>query len=403
MRHKLTKRYIDGLSPPERGEYVVWDTDLKRFGLRVKASGSKSFLIQYRNSYGRSRRKSLGSYPPTPPEQARRTAQMELGRVTLGADPAQERHEALGVLTVRDASEKYLAEYVEVYSKSRTYAEARRSFAKYINPALGHLSIKEVTRQDLASLHRKLRKTPSLANRVIRVASGFFSFCLAEGILTPDAAHPARGITPYKERRRERFLSIEELNAMGDAILSLEQSGELSRLQCDAVRLVLLTGCRVGEVLNLTWHEVSLDQGSLFLKRSKTGQKVVVLGTAGTEILSRVPKISGYVFPSPRKKDAPYTTLRGVWKKVCEEAGVDNVRVHDLRHTMASIGAQLGLSLQVIGRILGHSQVSTTARYAHLADDPVRQAVERIQGTIVAALNGNRSAQVIPLRPSSKP
>ena len=259
---RLTDRGIEAI-PTDQSDLIVWDDALPGFGVHVKPSGVRSFLIQYRNAYGRSRRKSLGPYPPTPPEQARRVAQVELGRVTEGADPAQERREALGALTVREAAEKYLAEYVQVHSKPRTYQESKRSFEKYINPCVGHLAIKEVTRQDLASLHRNLRKTPSLANRVIRVASGLFSFCLTEGILAPDAAHPTRGIVSYKERRRERFLSIEELNAIGDAILSLEEKEEISSLLCDGVRLVLLTGCRVGEILNLTWEEVDLDKRSL--------------------------------------------------------------------------------------------------------------------------------------------
>jgi len=243
-----------------------------------------------------------------------------------------------------------------------------------------------------------MRKTPALANRVMRVASGLFSYAIREGLLPADAIHPARGVTLYREKRRERFLTSGELVALGEALTRLESSGDLPTLLAEAIRLIVLTGCRVGEILGLSWAEVDLERRFLFLGDSKTGQKPVPLGAPAIEILKRLPRRSPWVFPSPKKAGAPYASIRRAWYDVRDRAGLPDVRIHDLRHTTASVAAECGISLQAIGKILGHSQVSTTARYAHLGDDLVKAAAERVQGRIVAALAGSPKAAVVPLR-----
>lgn len=400
MKKPLNKRTLEAIRPPETGQLWVWDTKLTGFALRVLPSGRKTFIIQYRNAFGRSRKKTLGQFPPLTADRARKIAQVELARVTQGEDPAQERKEALGTLTVKDAAERYFSDYASTHTKARTYHETKRCLEQYVFPSIGGRAITEVSKQDLQKIHRSMKKTPAQANRVVRVASGLFTFCFSEGILAPGAVHPARGIAFYKERKRERFLSIEEISQMGVALAQLEETGEFSSIQCDALRLVLLTGCRVGEILNLTWEEVDLEHQLLLLGDSKTGQKAVALGTPEVEVLCRIPKTGTYVFPSPKKSLAPLSTLRGPWKRVCEVAEIEKARIHDLRHTTASVGAGLGISLQMIGKVLGHTQVSTTARYAHLADDPFRVAKERMSKTIAAALANQKPAEVIPLHQS---
>jgi len=166
----------------------------------------------------------------------------------------------------------------------------------------------------------------------------------------------------------------------------------------DGIRLIALTGCRPSEIRLLRWTEVDLRTGRLSLEDSKTGPKVVPLGTRAREILASHPRTSSWVFPSTKRVDRPYTEFRFGWERIREAASLDGVRLHDLRHTLASNAAEAGVSLQAIGKLLGHSQVSTTAGYAHLTDDPMRATAERVQGRIAAALDGNPEAPVIPIR-----
>ena len=398
MRMKITKRTIDQLQTDPSRDLLVWDTELRRFGMRVKPSGVKSFVIQYRNAYGRSRRKSLGQYPPLTPHEARKFARRELAKVAQGKDPAQEREDVLGTLTVRAVADQYLTEYVREHCKPRTYEEAERAFENHLLPTFGNLPVTNVSHTDLSKLHYRMRRTPILANRVLKVASAFFSFAGAQGYLGEDAKNPAKGVPKYKERKRERFLNNAELVSLGQAIEVEEASGELSSLAAAAIRLITLTGCRVSEITHLQWKEVDFDQRFLFLADSKTGPKPVPLATPAVEILASLSHHTEWVFPSPTKKGCPYTSLKRAWTRVRKRAGLEDLRIHDLRHTHASVAAKAGISLQAIGKLLGHSQVSTTARYAHLVDDPVRAAAERVQGRIAAALDGQPSAEVLPLR-----
>lgn len=395
-REKLTKRSIDALRAPESKYRIVWDTELRRFGIRVLPSGVKSFVIQYRNAYGRTRRKTVGQTPPLTVYQARELARQDLAAVARGIDPLEEQQELRAIPSVRELAQRYLSEHVDPHGKQKTQQEARRALDKHVIPAIGHLAVSEVQRSDLGKLHHRMRKTPVLANRVLKVAASMFGFAQRAGLLASDADNPARGITKYKEQKRDRHLSLEEYEKVGRAIDSLVESGKVSEVAADSIRVVALTGLRVGEVLALAWRDVDFRQGRATLQDSKTGPRPVVLNTAVLEVLDRRHRTCGageWVFPG-RVRGQPLVNIAKPWGFIRAEAKLPDVRLHDLRHSFASVGVASQLGLPVIGALLGHRQPTTTARYAHLADDPLRKASDGIGSQIGAALRGARLADV---------
>lgn len=399
MRSRLNKRTIDELRAKTAGDLVVWDSELRGFGVRIKRSGRTSFMIQYRNAYGRSRRKTLGHYPPLTPHEARLLAHADLASVSRGIDPVEAARQARGIPTVRALADRYLGDYVEVHSKPKTLVEAKRALDGHVVPALGHLAIVDVKSADLARLHQRMRKTPVLANRVIKVASSMFSFAMRAGLLPDEADNPAAGIPKYKERKRDRHLSLAEYESLGKAIDRLVEAGDVSANAGAAIRFLALTGFRVSEALALRWSDLSVQEGRGRLRDTKTGPRQVVLNSAACRLLAcHAENAAGseWVFPG-RVAGKPLVNISKPWGLIREAAGLTDVRLHDLRHSFASVGVASQLGLPVVGALLGHRHPVTTARYAHLADDPLRQATNRIGGTIGAALRGAPNAEVVPL------
>ena len=229
------------------------------------------------------------------------------------------------------------------------------------------------------------------ANKAVSLLGAIFSFAVDQGI-RPD--NPAHGVKFYPSKMHERFLSPAELTRLGQALTEAENNGT-NPLAIAAIRLLLLTGARRGEILSLRWEYVDFDRAYLRLADSKTGQKLIPLGAPALSVLKELPRVSGnpHVLPGSREGQ-PLVNIAKVWRAVRKAAELDDVRLHDLRHSFASVGAASGDSLLVIGKVLGHSDTATTARYAHLADDPLQTAADRISKTIAAAMAGEDSTVV---------
>ena len=349
------------------------------------------------------------------PEKARDAAGKILARVELGEDPGRLRSEARQGGSLADLLDAYLNEHIKPKRKQHT----KQTFTSYINvhirPALGDRTANTITSVDISKLHRTVgEKHPVTANRLLVLIHAAYAYAAKARLLPADFPNPSEGIEKFRESGRERYLTEAELLRLGDTLRLAETEGlpwepnpkkkikhapklENRRVRFDAhaigaIRLLLLTGCRLREILHLKWNELDLNRGLLFLPDSKTGKKTIVLGAPAMVVLSELPRLSECVIASPDPKK-PRSDLNRPWKAVSRHAGLAGVRLHDLRHSFASTGAGEGLGLPVIGRLLGHANPATTQRYAHLADGPMRRAADVISEAISAALDGRRAVQ----------
>lgn len=413
---KLTKRAIDGLKPRPGADYFVWDAELKGFGIRVAPAGRKVFALGYRARGSRQfRRLTLGAYGPLTPDEARRIAKSQLGAIAEGADPATARQDVRRAPTVAELGEHYLAD-ARARRKPSTAVEYARLWKKHVVPALATRKVAAVTTADVARLHRAMRDTPYVANRTLSVMGAFFTFAAREGIRTRHD-NPARMVEFYPEHARERFLTAEEFTRLGEALARAERDGTApapvhrrrprspatakhrpksadtpkpaNPFTIAALRILALTGCREGEILSLRWDAVDFERGFLRLADTKTGRSIRPLGAAAADVLAGLPRDAGspYVFPG-LTAGSHLREIKKVWAAVRHAAKLDGVRLHDLRHSFGSVSAIGGDSLLVIRALLGHADVTTTQRYAHLGDDPARNAADRASGTIASWLSG---------------
>jgi len=418
---RITKRVVDGLKARE-SEYAIWDAQMPGFGVRVRPTGAKSYVVVYRAGSGRGapvRRYTVAGAGKITPESARRLAKAVLGRVAHGHDPAGQKTTERGTPTIAELAERFLSEHVETKRKPGTAAFYRHILMKIVTPELGTSKADKVTRTQITKLHAKLHKTPFQANRVLAVMGSMYAFAGRTGAVQ-EGTNPIRKIDKFKEHRRERFLTGAELERLGAAIRKAETKGipwvideakptarhlpksknrytKIGPFAGAALRLLLFTGCRLREILHLRWEHVDLERGLLFLPDSKSGRKTIILNAPAMAVLSGLDRLGSYVVPAD-DPEKPRSDLKRPWEAVARRAGLDGVRLHDLRHTYASFGVGGGLGLPIIGKLLGHTQTSTTARYAHLDNDPLRRASEAIGGRIAAAMEGKKSGPVVGLR-----
>jgi integrase len=371
---KITKRLVDA-TEPRPAEYFVWDTDIPGFGLRVLPTGRKSYVVQYRVGR-RSRRISLGPCSVLSCDQARNRAIAAVASAKNGEDPAAQRDADRKAITVRQLAARFDDEHIAVRLKTTTAKEYRRNLQRFILPALGHLTVAATTRADVAKFHHDLRHIPYQANRCIEVVSKMFNLAEMWG-LRPDGTNPRKHLRKYPEEKRQRFLSAAELRRLGEVLREMEAEGVELPSAILAVRLLTFTGCRLNEIMTLKWEHVDLATRVLRLPDSKTGAKVVHLGEPAVELLRLAVPTSGTLWVVPGTIDGQrLSDLQPFWQRVRARAGLKDVRIHDLRHTFASAALASGEGLPMIGKLLGHTQVQTTARYAHLADEPVRSAAD---------------------------
>jgi integrase len=385
-RGRISKRSVDALAcPAGKDREFLWDDGLSGFGVAAFPTGKKVYVCQYRQD-GRSRRSNIGEHGRLTPDEARSEAKKLLGIVEGGSDPIAERKKERGVRTVAAVAEDFMNLHVATKRKDRTGAEYKRILKSRILPTLGTRRIVEVRRADVASLHTALATTPYEANRTLALISAIWTWAARRDEVGA-GLNPCMGIERYPEESRERFLSNEEMSRLGDA-LRLYESNRGEPFAAAAIRLLILTGARLREILDAQWQHVDLDRGIIFLPDSKTGKKPIYLSAAAIEFLRTLPRIKGnpHIIPGA-KTGQPKSDLLKPWTAIRREARLEGVRLHDLRHSFASIGAGASMGLPIIGKLLGHGQAATTHRYAHLDADPMRRAVETIGATISAAMD----------------
>jgi integrase len=409
---RISKSNVDSLfCPPGKDREIIWDDKLKGFGVAVFPTGLKTYVAQYRKD-GRSHRVVIGKHGRLTPDQARREAKALLGDVEKGADPVVERRNKRQAPTLQEISQGFL-EYALAKKKLGTAKGYESALRLHILPMLGPKRLTDIQPTDVESLHAGMSDSPPQANRTLDVLSAVWTWA-AKQKQVEAVSNPAKGVEKYRETARDRYLTKEEFMRLSEALTAAETTGlpysvdesrpkakhapkpenrsrKFDRHAVAAIRLLMLTGARLREIIDARWEHVDLERGMIFLPDSKTGRKPIYLSAAAARIISALPRIHGnpYVIPG-EKTGQPRADLKRPWDAICELAGLDGVRLHDLRHSFASVGAGASLGLPIIGKLLGHSQPSTTQRYAHLDADPMRRAVETIGSTIAAAMAGKR-------------
>lgn len=382
MAGRLTKRTVDLAKSGE----TLWDDDLPGFGLRVSEGGARTFVLKYR-AHGRQRWLTIGRYGVFTPDEARTEAKRHLGEVAKGGDPALEKARARQGITLADFARRYTAEYAVAHKKPTSRDADRYHLKNHIIPRLGSMRMDAIARQEITKLHASLKDRPYTANRVLALLSHMFTIAAQWGVV-PDGTNPCLHVPKFKEHSRERFLSPTELYRLGRALAVVDRAGK-SPYVVAAVRLLLFTGARLNEILTLRWEYV--DEGACLLRLpdSKTGRKTIPLVPATLEVLRDLPRHANnpYVICGS-KQGGHLVNLQKAWRRLRKAALIPDVRIHDLRHSYASIAVAGGLSLPLLGSLLGHREHSTTMKYAHLADDPRIAAAGSIASRIAAQLAG---------------
>ncbi len=361
---------------------VFWDRELPGFGVRVYPTGRKVYVVQTRTK-GKSKRVTVGLHGDLTAEQARNEAVRLIARIKAG-EPLTGK-EAEAEPTVADLAERYQREYVAMHCKPATVKHYGLMLHKHILPGLGELRVSEVERKDILKFQYRLSDMPTAANRCVDILVKMFN--LAElWEMRPPGRNPCKSVRRYKvEPHKERFLTPEELARLGRTLDVAPAERLASRHAAAAIRLLVLTGCRRNEIMGLAWDDLDFEAGEMRLNDSKVGARIVPLPPAAADVLASLPRVAGnrWVFPG-KKKGTHQVNINDSWDRVRRHAGLDGVRLHDLRHTFASRALAIGEGLPMIGKLLGHTQVNTTARYAHLARESVRASTAKVAGSIGA-------------------
>lgn len=410
---KITKRFVDSIRPDPERESIHWDDDVKGFGLKVSKSGRKVFLLFYRTRDGRQRKPTIGTHGAVTADEARKVARSWLAEVVRGGDPGGDRLEKRAALTVAELAEKYL-ERSRKRIRPTSYDREEALLRLHILPALGSHRLPTISRRDVAKLHAAMTDAGQAvnANRAVALLHRMFEHAMESGHM--QGPNPAAGVRKNREEGRERFLSPDEMARLGAAIEGVlawrDEVGETQREKpfratVDAVKLLALTGCRRREITNLRWTDIDFDAGRIRLEKTKTKPRRVHLSSAAVRVLQGIRagqldrgERTDFVCPSPADKNKPLSDLKKGWRWLCAAADIEGATIHDLRHSYASSAIGSGVSLHITGGLLGHARSSTTERYAHLGNDPLRVAAESVGSAVAAALAGG--AMVIDLAES---
>lgn len=384
---KLTKRSVERLEICS-SDYFVWDSELTGFGVRVLPSGRKTYLVQYRSG-GRSRRRSIGRHGVLTADQARQEAKTLLGDVARGGNPAEDRRRAFRDPTIKSLCEKFMTEYVAHHCKATTADGYLSNIENHIIPRLGNRKINDVTRADIVAFHHDMRDRPYTANRAVMMLSRMFNLAEDWG-LRSGGANPARRIKKFREEEKKRYLSDDEQARLGQALGKALETGEATEYGVAAISLLMLTGCRLGEILTLKWDYVTPHH--LELPDSKTGRRRIPLPREAYDIIASLPRMVGNSYVILGETDKGHlVNLQKTWLRVRKIAGLEDVRMHDLRHTYASVAVMNGIDPFLLKEIMGHKNLQTTLRYAHFADAAVQRAAGSVAAKLASSMNSRRA------------
>jgi len=370
---RITKRLIDAIAP-EVKDVIIRDSELKGFICKVTPKGKKVYMLYYRTNDGRERKPVIGTHGNITCDQAREIAVMWFGEIAKGNDPSLEKQQNRKATTLNELAARYLTEYAEIHKKASSVVIDKVHLKNDILPRLGLLKINSINTKDISDFHLNLKSKPISANRCLALISRMLSLAEKWG-LRSDAGSLCKHIDKYPENKKERFLSMEEI----ERLFVVLKDSEINRIEqpssIAAIRLLLLTGCRLSEILTLKWSYIDIEHHRINFSDSKTGKKTVYISPYVVEILAKIEKKDNNPYVIHGLIDGSHlVNLQKPWTRIRKRAELEDVRIHDLRHSFASIGASSGLSLPIIGALLGHTQAQTTARYAHLIGDPLREA-----------------------------
>lgn len=387
----VTLSYINAIQPGD----VIHDTKLSGFGAR-RQRNAISYFVKFRVG-GQQRWVTIGQHGRPDgaggtwtPDSARRKAIKIMGNPALADKPALPVAAPTRPM-FNDVADAFIKMHGAKY-KPRTAEEVQRIIRLHLKPAFGHLEIAAITRTEAETAHAGWKDKPRAANHALAILSKLMSWAEEHGYRDRDS-NPCRRIPHYPQNNRERFLQPQELTRLGTVLKQVEKAGAVDLYAIAAIKLLIFTGARLSEILTLRWSYVDLQRQALLLPDSKTGQKTIPLNAAAVAVLKKLPKMdkNPHVIVG-RKPGSRLINLQKPWRYIRSLAKLDDVRIHDLRHTFASVGVAAGGSLPIIGRALGHSQVSTTQRYAHLTDTPVHQLTQLVGERLADALNKKKRA-----------
>lgn len=401
MRQRITLRLVQSLKA-DGCDRLIWDDDVSGFGIRVSPAGHVGYVLQYRVD-GRQRRYNIGRHgSPWTPETARQEAKRLLGSLADGADPQEQKFTKRAEASMSELCDLYLAEGL-LTAKASSIASARSNIENHIKPLIGQRRVTLITRADLDAVLRdvaagktgrrvklgprrlaRVRGGKGAANSAMVTLSAALGFAVTRGMRSDN---PAIGMRKFPEKKLERFLSPVELAKLGEALAAAEALGVENPYAITALKLLVLTGCRKNEILTLKRSQIDQYHRCLRLPDSKTGAIIVHLGAPAMQVIADTKAVAGNPFLLPGRTTGTHVTdLKTCWSRVRKAAGLKDVRIHDLRHSFASIGAGTGDSMLIIGALLGHRSAKTTQRYTHLSDHPLRSAAERISTEIARHL-----------------
>jgi len=355
MKYALTKEYVESLPPAEK-DYVVWDKKQTGFGIKITPQGKRVYISKYRLPSRKQQKYTIGTHGQMTLQQARKAADDIYVKVRSGINPMAEKREYKNALTISQLCDKYLTEHAEVYKKPSSIVDDRRNIAKYVKPKFGNMYVNNVTKADVEKLHLELKETPVQANHLRALLSKMFNLAEKWGI-RGEGTNPTKYIKKYAEKPRQRYLSKDEAKRLYETLNKMEAAGAENLYAIALIRVLWLSGTRGSEFRNAKWEWVNFERNTLELPDSKTGRRSIPLNEPVIKILVSLPRIKNnpYIFPSPMHKDKPLAYPRDTWDKVRQRAKLADFKLHDLRHTFASLGIEAGLSLPEIGNLLGHT------------------------------------------------